>query len=51
MEIEKRDLMNQKTPTHWVLFVSCDVFVEYISIKIVYFYVKYYGLFVCSKSK
>ncbi len=43
------DLMIQDTPTHWVLFLSPDVFVEYISIKKIYFYLKYYGLFLYSK--
>ncbi len=49
-KIQFRDLMNQDPPTHWVLFLSCDVFFEYISSEIVYFYLKYYGLFLYSKS-
>ncbi len=44
-EIQFRDLMNQDSPTQWDLFLSCNVFVEYISIKIAYFHLKYYGLF------
>ncbi len=31
--------------THWDLFLSGDVFEEYISIKIVYLYLKYYEQF------
>ncbi len=36
-----KDLMNQDPPTHWDLFLSCDVVVEYISIKNVmdYFFI------------
>ncbi len=49
-EIQCRDLMNQDPPTHWVLFLYCDVFVEYILIKIVYIYLKYYGIFLYGKS-
>ncbi len=39
-----KDLINQDSPTHWVLFLSCDVVFKYISIKIVYFPLKSYGL-------
>ncbi len=31
-------------PTQWDLFLSCVVFIEYISNKSVYFHLKYYGL-------
>ncbi len=41
--------MNQDLHTHWVLFLSCDVF-DCISIKIVYFHLRYYELFLYSKS-
>ncbi len=41
--------MNQDPPTYWVLFLSCDVVPEYISIKIVYFHLKCYGQFLYSK--
>ncbi len=45
-EIQWRNLMNQDPSTNWVLFLYCDVFVEYISIKENdYFYLKYYELF------
>ncbi len=36
-EIQWRNLLNQDSPTHWVLFLSCTVFVEYISIKLFIF--------------
>ncbi len=42
--------MNQDPATYWVLSLSCDVVVEYISIKIVYFHLIYDGLFHYSKS-
>ncbi len=41
--------MNQDPPTHCIMFLSRDIFDEYISIKIVYCYLKYYGLFPYSK--
>ncbi len=44
-EIQFRDLINQhheSTSIHyWDLFLSCDVFIEYISIESVYFCLKY----------
>ncbi len=36
-EIQWRNLMNQYPPTHWGLFLPCDVFVAYISIKLFIF--------------
>ncbi len=48
-KIPWRDLMNQNAPIHWVLFLSCDAFVEYISIRIVHLHLKYYGLFLYRK--
>ncbi len=41
--------MNQDTPKHWALFLSCDGFIEYISINIVSFHLKYCELFLYSK--
>ncbi len=43
-EIQRRDFINQDLLTHWLFFLSCDVFVRYISSRIVYFYLKYYEL-------
>ncbi len=49
--IQWRDLMNQDPLPLTVFFknIFCNVFVEYVSIKIVYFHLKYYRLFLYSK--
>ncbi len=36
-EIQCRDFINQDPLTRWILFLSCDVFFQYISSRIVYF--------------
>ncbi len=36
-EIQLRDLMNQNPPTHWVLFLSCDVFLNIFLVKLFIF--------------
>ncbi len=36
-EIQWRDLMNQDPPTHWVLILSCDVFVNIFLVKLFIF--------------
>ncbi len=49
-KIQFKDLMQQDKPTHWVLVLFCEAFVEYIFIKIVHFHLKYYGLFYSKNS-
>ncbi len=49
-EIQLRDLINLDPPSHWVLFLSCDVFLNIFPLKVfVYFRLKYYGLFLYSE--
>ncbi len=36
-EIQFRDLMNQDPPTHWVLFLSCDVCINMFPLKLFIF--------------
>ncbi len=50
-EIQWRDFINQDPLNHLVLLLSCDVFVQYISSRTIYFYLKYYELFFYSKSR
>ncbi len=36
-EIQFRDLMNQDLSTHWVLFLSCQVFMNILQLKLYIF--------------
>ncbi len=37
-EIQFRDLMNQDPPTQWVLFLSCNVFLNLFLVKLLFFF-------------